>query len=741
MGHSWFRISASGVLSATLLGVSSLGLASTASAAPAPARLPTTMQLAPPSALRGSANLGPLSGQKPWGFGLVLPSQNLPGLMAYSQAVSNPNSADYHHFLTHQQLMDRYGPSPAQVAQLTQYLTAHGFTVRLGGQILEARGMVSAVNRLFSTTMTAFQKGPRHFAAPSGPISVPLALRSAQGLTGLVTNGAVPLNSGKPAAQAPLMRYAAAGPGPVSGASSTQTSGDFAVTARLLSQGPRVPGMAVRYLITAELHGAPDANAAFSSLSGAFQGAGSVVDYSATNQTGQFLVDFTFSEAQTTSMALTVATSSKPHAKTLTLPLPAATFVGPSTKIAQVSSLFAGSGTIVAPWNPASNSVNQSFDATQLAQEPVLHGPAHLAVFTAGNDSAVSEADVNLFAQKFGLPAPHVTIAYTGPNVATTDLTGYEEEESLDLQMMETSSPGANIEVYAAGSLRSALNQVVSQDTAQVFSISYGEGELAESEAAPGAQSDWDMLAAEANAEGITVTVSAGDSGAYEGAEEGIDTPMPSYPANSPYVSALGGTEASVNPDGSLNQSAMWGGNIGQELTPPTLLSFLSMENMIAGGGYSRLEPAPAYQAGLVPPGDGRGNPDFSFPASVVTPGYFAYFDGTAYFFGGTSASAPLFAGWTGDLALAEGSGLGNVNPVIYGLARTDPQVLIPVAYGNNGVYGVSAGYNAATGLGELNMGALLKAVAAPPAPGPTPRPGPTPPAPGGPGGPAGPGH
>lgn len=194
---------------------------------------------------------------------------------------------------------------------------------------------------------------------------------------------------------------------------------------------------------------------------------------------------------------------------------------------------------------------------------------------------------------------------------------------------------------------------------------------------------------------------------------------MPSCPANSPYVSALGGTEASVNPDGSLNQSAIWGGNIGQELTPPTLLSFLSMKNMIAGGGYSAVEPAPTYQAGPVPPGDGRGNPDFSFPASVVTPGHFAYFDGTAYFFGGTSASVPLFAGWTGDLALAEGSGLGNVNPVIYRLAQTDPQVLISAAYGNNGAYGVTAGYNAATGPGELNMGALLKAVSAPPAPGP----------------------
>jgi kumamolisin len=140
----------------------------------------------------------------------------------------------------------------------------------------------------------------------------------------------------------------------------------------------------------------------------------------------------------------------------------------------------------------------------------------------------------------------------------------------------------------------------------------------------------------------------------------------------------------------------MWGGNIGSELGPPTLLWFLIIENMIAGGGYSLLVPAPSYQQGLVPLGAGRDNPDFSFPASVVT---FAYFDGTSYFLGGISASAPLFSGWVGDLDLAVGSSLGNVNPMIYGMAQKDPGLLMPVAYGNNGVYSVTPGYNAATGL------------------------------------------
>jgi hypothetical protein len=48
---------------------------------------------------------------------------------------------------------------------------------------------------------------------------------------------------------------------------------------------------------------------------------------------------------------------------------------------------------------------------------------------------------------------------------------------------------------------------------------------------------------------------------------------------------------------------------------------------------------------------------------------------------------------------------------MIYGYARKDRGLLMPIAYGNNGVYSVTPGYNAATGLGELNKGELLNDV------------------------------
>lgn len=748
MKHSRQRVVWAGASGVALLSLFSLSLPANAASHP-PLLMPQQAHLVSPQAQSGMTPLAPVSSNGEWTFGIVLPSHNPSGLAHYAQSVSNPKSPLYHHYLSHAQVMSRYGPSPMMVHAAELYLRSHGFSVQRDGQMLSAKGTVAEVNRLFSTRLERYREGHQQVVAPVGAITIPSALRTSAGVTGLVTNSVTPQLPSHlvPANRMPRLAYAPAAsmaPAP-SGIRSTVTQNGLTVTAQRLSQGPRVPGMAFRYLITVKQNGVPDPNAGFASLSGPFKGASSVVDTSLTNSNGQFLADFTLSQAQTVSLAMTVANfnSSGQATATATVQLPRAVFRGPSAATTSASSLFGTSatGTIVAPWNPASNSVVKALHGQALSQETQINGPAHLAVYTAGNVASVSENDVAMFSQKFNLPPLNVSVAYTGPNACATDscgLVGIEQEMSLDLQMMETAAPGSDVQVYEAGSLRSALNQVATQDTAQVFSISYGAGELAEQAYAPGAQQDWDMLAEEANAEGITISVSAGDSGAFEGAQEGLLTPMPSYPANSPYVSSLGGTEASVSPMGTLNQVAMWGGNIGKEISTVELLSFLQMQNMIAGGGYSTLEPVPFYQWGLVPPGAGRGNPDFSLPASVVTPGYFTYLGGTPYYVGGTSASAPLFAGFMGDLALGLHTSLGNVNPLLYFLDLADPAVMTTVAYGNNGVYSVTPGYNAATGLGQINFGQLYQALLGPsmwpgpggpglPGPGPAPHPGPGP--------------
>lgn len=712
MKHSLSRVAKPTLVAAALISATALAAGAVpVAAAQSSATLPTTMMLVKPTILARSKILGVVSPSAAWQFDVVLPSKNPSGLAAFSHAVSTPGSVMYHHFLSHAQVMSRYGPAASTVTQLTAYLAGRGFSAHQHGQMLAVSGTAEQVDNLFQTTLTRYRYRGRNYVAPNAPIRIPSALKSAAGFSGLYEAMPIPGAVAQPFATSRLIQNTAAVVPTQSGRETTASSGGMTVTAQLLSQGSRVPGMAVRYLITATYNGQPDTSASYSSLSGSYQGASSLVNTSATNGNGQFLLDFSLSAPQTVSLDLTVTDGNQ---NSVTVPLPAATFSGPDALTTSTLTLDGVPGTVIAPWNPSSNPVPRVFGATALSNETAAHGPAHLAVFTAGDVTTVSQSDVAHFAAQFGLAQPNVTIAYSGPNTCTAATCGtvmvpIEEELSLDLQMMETSAPGSNIQIYEAGSLRSALNQVVTQDTATVFSISYGEGEIPEQQYYLQAQSNWDTLAEEANAEGITITVAAGDSGGYAGALEYATQPMLSYPANSPYVTALGGLETSVSPLLTLNQNALWGGNIGAELPQSTLLSFLEMQNMMAGGGYSLVEPRPAYQNGFVPGNKGRGNPDVSFPASVVTPGYFAYFANAPFNFGGTSASAPLFAGWVGDLNIALGHRQGNMNPTLYQLAGTPNTPFLSVAYGNNGAYGLTQGaYNPVTGLGPANMGTLL---------------------------------
>ncbi|MCY0876314.1 MAG: S53 family peptidase, partial [Firmicutes bacterium] len=513
------------------------------------------------------------------------------------------------------------------------------------------------------------------------------------------------------------------------GATSTAASGPFRISVQRITSGSRAPGEAVRYLVTATVKGQPDTNVLYATgLSGPYTGAGSFIMQYNNPAAGQMLTDFSFSQQQNVSMALTVTDGTY----TATVQLPTASFVGPAVATTSESSLFGGgSGTIVAPWNPASNSVNTVFDAQKTVateQSDVAKGDRpSIGVFTAGgigdngtldaSSFSIPEGDEAQFASQFGLTPENFTVDYIGPNSEVdSSYGGIEGEMSLDLQMMETSAPGANIHIYSAGDFNNALNQVIKADDVSVFSLSYGEGDLdLNSYYEPGYEASWDLLAQQANALGITIVASAGDDGGFSGAQD-INYGVPqslaysaqtSFPASSSYVTAIGGTEDSVTPNGTLSQAALWGGNLGQELSQPTLLQFLSQQNMMGAGGISSVEPAPAYQKALNPGLTGRMVPDLSLPASVVTPGYFAYFDGGAGLSGGTSAGAPLFSGWVADSALAYNKGLGNINPALYA-ASAVPGAFSKVAFGNNGAYSVNGNDNPVTGLGQPNVDRFL---------------------------------
>jgi hypothetical protein len=94
---------------------------------------------------------------------------------------------------------------------------------------------------------------------------------------------------------------------------------------------------------------------------------------------------------------------------------------------------------------------------------------------------------------------------------------------------------------------------------------------------------------------------------------------------------------------------------------------------------------------------------------------------------GGTSASAPAFAGVVAILNQATGGRLGNINPMLYALASSAPSSFHDITSGNNevacttgtdpgcassGLYGFAAttGYDCATGLGSIDATNLVTA-------------------------------
>jgi kumamolisin len=114
----------------------------------------------------------------------------------------------------------------------------------------------------------------------------------------------------------------------------------------------------------------------------------------------------------------------------------------------------------------------------------------------------------------------------------------------------------------------------------------------------------------------------------------------------------------------------------------------------------------PASPAGT----SGRGVPDVAGNADPAT-GYQVLIDGQQAVIGGTSAVAPLWAALTARLVQALGHSLGLVQQQLYagvtaGMAAPGMRDIIS---GNNGAYHAGSGWDACSGLGVPEGGALLQ--------------------------------
>jgi len=272
--------------------------------------------------------------------------------------------------------------------------------------------------------------------------------------------------------------------------------------------------------------------------------------------------------------------------------------------------------------------------------------------------------------QQAGLPpVPVKTVLLDGfsgtPGSANTEVI-------LDIMMAAYMAPGASqVIVYEGTNWDDVLNRMASDNLAAQLSSSWCFYPT---------DATTEQIFKEMIAQGQSLFQASGDSGAYGG------WIMP--PADDPNVTVVGGTSLTTAGAGGPWQSeTAWSGS---------------------GGGVSTTWPIPSYQQAVNMPAAGgsatmRNIPDVAMLADIQI--FLIQSNGQAIEVGGTSAAAPL---WAGFLALANQQAAGGakpavgfLNPVIYsiGSGSSYKSDLHDITGGNTG-FPALAGYDLTTGWG-----------------------------------------
>jgi hypothetical protein len=219
-------------LVAVVLGAAAL---STGALSPGPAGAAQSGRLALPQAAphlpNGSTKFGTPPGGQVLHLDVVLAGQNAPGLAQAVAAVSTPGSADYRHYLTSAQFAAQYGPSPAEVAQVSSVLRSEGLTVGTpdpGSTLLPVSGAASVVSAALGTPLESVQAPGQsaraivNTASPQIPASLGGAVTGVAGLDGVFQEHSMLKQGTTPRSTAPAPESGAPSPADIAHAATPQ---------------------------------------------------------------------------------------------------------------------------------------------------------------------------------------------------------------------------------------------------------------------------------------------------------------------------------------------------------------------------------------------------------------------------------------------------------------------------------------------------------------------------------------
>ena len=345
--------------------------------------------------------------------------------------------------------------------------------------------------------------------------------------------------------------------------------------------------------------------------------------------------------------------------------------------------------------------------------------------------------DLHQFDSDFGLPDPKldiVTPAGAPPpfDPTNSDMVGWAEETTLDVEWAHAIAPGAHIllvetpvseteGVQGFPEIVKSENFVVDHRLADVITQSFGATE----ETFPSPRSILDLRSAFKNARSHDVTVlgSSGDEGATDfmlDLENLFQTQVNSWPSSDPLVTSIGGTQLHLDQFGNRTAADnVWNdSDVGIEAA--------------GGGGPSHVFRKPSFQNKVDTGGRFRGTPDISMSAAVNGGALvFTSFGGFRvgyHIFGGTSEASPLFSGVVAIADQIAGRRLGLINDRLYRLGdRKGRSGIVDITAGDNSLtfhddagnvlfsvpgFPAVPGYDMSSGLGTVDAHAFAHALA-----------------------------
>jgi len=284
--------------------------------------------------------------------------------------------------------------------------------------------------------------------------------------------------------------------------------------------------------------------------------------------------------------------------------------------------------------------------------------------------------------------------------VAGVPTTAPQGEESLDVEWSSGIAPGSKVRIYGTKDLsfvnidkgyQQIVNDLPTQPQLHQLSISLGacEQDLSSSQKTTDSQ-----YFASIAAGGVSILVSSGDNGSNNLCTSGTGV---SYFASDPSVTAVGGTKLTLTSTGTVSTETAW-----------ACTGTCSTGG--SGGGISGFFSRPSWQVGTgVPTGTTRLVPDVALDADPNT-GYYVKVNGVTQQIGGTSASAPTWAGFIALInerrAANSLASLGFLNSRVYPLLGTSN--FRDITSGGNGAYTAGTGYDLVTGIGVPVVSTLL---------------------------------